>query len=55
MNPATLLIAEALIKYGPALAKALIAIFKKDNPTEADWNALFAVAEKSYDDYVAGK
>lgn len=46
------IIALALIKYGPSLAKALVEIFKVETPTPEMWNAVFALAEKSYDDYI---
>lgn len=46
------IIASALIKYGPAAAKALYEIFTKPAPTDADWNKVFDLAEKSYEDYV---
>lgn len=54
MSPAIiLLIAEALLKYGPALARQYHALFTKTTPpTDAEWEALFKLAEKSYDDYV---
>jgi hypothetical protein len=52
MNPTVIIIAEALMKYGPSVARALVEIFKKDDPTAEDWEKVFALAEKSYDDYV---
>jgi len=53
MSPVVIeLIATALIKYGPPLAKALYDLFQTKEPTPAQWNALFALAEKNYDDYV---
>lgn len=51
MNTA-LLIAEALIKYGPTLARGLAELFAKPAPTLEDWEKVFKLAEKSYDDYV---
>jgi len=51
MNPVTLLIAEALIKYGPSLAMALVELFQKQEVTREDWIALFKLTEKSYEDY----
>ena len=55
MSATALLIAQALIKYGPAAARAIAALFKKDEPTMEDWEKVFAIAEKSYDDYVKPK
>ena len=46
------IIAAALIKYGPQVARALYDIFTKPAPTAEDWNKVFDMAEKSYDDYV---
>ena len=48
----TEIIALALVKYGPALARALVAIFQVANPTSEQWEQVFAVAQKSYDEYV---
>lgn len=46
------IIALALVKYGPAMARQLVALFqKKDAITPADWEAVFVLAEKSYEDY----
>lgn len=54
MSPAIiLLIAEALLKYGPAMARQYHALFSKTTPpTAAEWEALFTTAEKSYEEYV---
>lgn len=53
MNPTTAeIIAMALIKYGPSLARALVEIFQTEKPTPAQWETVFSFAEKSYDDYV---
>jgi hypothetical protein len=42
------------LMYGPDAAKAVKAILTKPDPSEADWDALFAVATKqTYDDYIA--
>jgi len=52
MNPATLLIIEALLKYGPVLATSLVELLSKDTaPTKEEWIAVFKLAEKSYEDY----
>ena len=50
----TEIIAMALIKYGPELAKALLGLFQRGTPpTAAEWEAVFALAKtKSYEDYV---
>jgi hypothetical protein len=54
MNPATIeLIATALVKYGPAVARALVEIFRKPTVTPDDWEKIFKLADRSYDDYVA--
>ena len=53
MNPTTAeIIAMALIKYGPSLARALVEIFQTETPTPTQWEVVFSYAEKSYDDYV---
>ena len=53
MNPTTAeIIAMALIKYGPAMARSLVEIFQVDTPTAEQWEKVFGLAEKSYDDYV---
>lgn len=46
------IIAMALVKYGPTLARELVNLFQVENPSIDDWNKLFALADKSYDDYV---
>ena len=51
MTPAALLIAEALLKYGPGAARALATLFSKPEPTLADWEVVFKVTEKTYEDY----
>lgn len=54
MTPAAiLLIAEILLKYGPSVARQFQALFTKNTPpTQHEWDAIFAMAEKSYEDYV---
>jgi len=50
MTTTTLLILEALIRYGPLVgAKVQQIIANPKPPTEAEWNALFAEATISYD------
>lgn len=46
------IIALALVKYGPQVARAIYDIFNKPSPTQEDWDKVFAMAEKSYEDYV---
>lgn len=54
MSPATIeLIATALIKYGPGVARALVDIFSNPAPTREAWEKVFSLAEKPYDAYVA--
>lgn len=53
MNPTTTeLIIQALLRYGPDVAKAIYALFTNPAPTQADWDALWVIAQKSYDSYV---
>ena len=52
MNATALLIAEALLKYGPGLARGLAELFAKPAPTLEDWEKVFALADKRYEDYV---
>lgn len=57
MPPGTLeialLIGQALMKYGPDVARQIQLLFTKTNPTAADWEAVFALSEKTYDQFVA--
>jgi len=54
MDPTTVaIIASALVKYGPAVARGIAEIFNKDAPTLEDWNKVFALAERSYESYTA--
>lgn len=54
MNPALMqLILQVLLKYGPTVAREIILLFQKPAPTMEDWNKVFDLAEKSYDEYVA--
>jgi hypothetical protein len=55
MSPAVILIGELLVKYGPTVAREFCKLLKVENPTEEQWDAVFALAEKSYADYVAPK
>jgi hypothetical protein len=55
MSPLALLLIQVLLKYGPDVAKAAHDILTKNDPTKADWDALFEKAlSKTYDEYVAG-
>ena len=46
-------IIQQAIKYVPGLINDLRDLFNKDNPTEADWQALHAkINAKGYKDYV---
>ena len=52
MNPAiVMLIVEAFIKYGPQLAMKLVELFEKQTVTKEDFDNVFKLAEKSYEDY----
>lgn len=49
-----ILIASALIKYGPDVAQTIQRMLASGAPpTQADWDALFAKTRKSYDSYIA--
>jgi hypothetical protein len=50
-----LLIGQALIEYGPTVARALRDLFAKTEITQADWDKVFDLCEKSYEDYVKPK
>lgn len=39
-----------ITKYGVPAFKELLSILKKPEPTEADWEKLFALTEKDFDD-----
>jgi hypothetical protein len=43
---------DLAFKYGPDAARAVKALFDKADPTEADWDGVFAQAKKSYDSYL---
>ena len=49
-----IIIASALVKYGPDVAASIQRMFASGKePTQADWDALFAKATgKTYDDYI---
>jgi hypothetical protein len=60
MSSATIqLIIQALITYGPAVASEIQKLLGNNAatqaaPTQAQWDALFAMASKSYGSYVIG-
>lgn len=55
MSPATIaLIANFAIQFGFPAALKLIALFEKKDATVEDVKAAFALAHKSYEDYVNG-
>ena len=51
-----LLIAQLILKYGPAAAEQIVAMVKKikgpDDITDADWATLKSVVATPYDDYI---
>jgi hypothetical protein len=56
MDPATIaLVAQLALKYGPPLALKFAELFEKKTVTLDDWKAVFALADKSYESYVAPK
>lgn len=49
----SLFVLEEAIKASPALASAVRELFRKENPTEEDWNRIRErIAAKSYEDFV---
>jgi hypothetical protein len=51
MDAATIaLIIQFALKYGVPAAQALLALFVKKDPTQADWDDIFAKA-KAYEAY----
>ena len=47
------IILAAVIQYAPEAISAVIAAFKKTQPTSADWAKLFDDAEKVAADFIA--
>jgi hypothetical protein len=47
-------IVQYAIRYGPDAAKALKEIFATANPTDAQWDALWAKSQTPYSSYVSG-
>lgn len=48
----TALVILALIQHGPEMARGILALFQKESPSQADWEALFATYRRSYESYV---
>lgn len=48
---AGLLIGQLLLKYGPGVARGVAGIFAKPTHTLEDWEKIFKLTEKSYEDY----
>lgn len=46
------IIVLALLQQGPAMARELVALFQKKDPTPADWEKVFAHYKTPYSDYV---
>lgn len=46
-----MIIALAVVKYGPALGRALYDLFHKTNPTREDFEVIFKIAETPYEDF----
>lgn len=46
-------ILDLLVKYGPDVAIAAQKLLTTENPTQADWDALFDKAKKSFESYMA--
>lgn len=42
----TKLLIQVLIQYGPGAVKAILDIFKKEDPTPEDWDGVLALVEK---------
>jgi hypothetical protein len=53
MNPALVItIIEAAIKLVPLAREEIALLLAKNDPTEADWEALRAKVNKTYEDYI---
>jgi len=46
--PQAILVIELLLRYGPAVAKAAKDLMSMKDPTQADWDNLWALADKDY-------
>ena len=49
---AVFIIAQFAIQFGLPAAQELVKLFQKSNPTQADWDAVFALA-RPYNVYVS--
>jgi hypothetical protein len=47
------IIVLALIQHGPDMARAILTLFQKENPSVTDWEALFSTYKKPYEAYTA--
>ena len=50
----TNIILQFVLDHGWDIGKQVYSIFTKDEPTQADWDALWALGARSYDSYLAG-
>lgn len=55
MDPLALTIITILAKYGPDLAKAAHDMATKPDPTQADWDAFWELAQIPFDTIVPKK
>lgn len=46
------IIAQFAIQFGIPAAQKLVALLNNPNPTQADWDAVWALAAKPYDSYI---
>lgn len=46
-----IIIAELLLRYGPEVASKMQAIFATQTPTQAQWDEVWALSRKTFDDY----
>lgn len=47
-----LIIAQFMITYGVPATRKLIELLRTPNPTWEQWDAVFALSEKPFDEYV---
>ena len=50
MNTA-IIIAELLLRYGPDVAQKFQTIFATQSPTQAQWDEVWALSRKTFDQY----
>lgn len=48
-----ILIGQLLFKFGPTLAREFQILITKENPTQADWDKVFALAKEPWKDMSA--